>query len=94
MNGYPYTEKQILKAAIAAYECNRAFSVAMGDRTVVPWEWADELTKKVFIHGIGGFVTEGLLPFAEDANRRDVFRTVVTSVMSSMQAAEEALPGV
>ncbi len=88
-----YTEEQILAAAIAAYECNRSFSVALGDRTVVPWEWADELTKKVFVACASG-ATEGRLPFEGDACRRNIFRTVVASVLMALVGQEDTLPGV
>lgn len=88
-----YTEDQILKAAIAAYECNRAFSVAMGDKTVVPWEWADELTKQIFTICVRG-VTEGRVPFSDDQGRASIFKTVVSSVLESLISVEESLPGV
>jgi hypothetical protein len=90
---HDYTEEQILKAAIAAYESNRAFSVALGDRTVVPWEWADDFTKKVFTACVRG-VPEGRLPFAEDQPRASIFKAVVTSVLESLVNYEESLPGV
>lgn len=42
MNNYNYTDEQILAAAKAAHECNRAFCVAIGDNSQVTWEWAEQ----------------------------------------------------
>lgn len=53
---YDYTDEQILKAAIAAHECNRAFCVSIGDNTQVPWEWAESWQKESAINSVKGVI--------------------------------------
>lgn len=47
-----YTDEQILAAAKAAHECNRAFCVAIGDNSQVPWEWAEEWQKEASVNSV------------------------------------------
>ena len=47
-----YTDEQILAAAKAAHECNRAFCVATGDNSQVPWEWAEEWQKEASTNSV------------------------------------------
>lgn len=51
-----YTEEQILAAAKAAHECNRAFCVATGDTSQVSWEEAPEWQKESAVNGVKGVI--------------------------------------
>lgn len=62
MTNYDFTEEQILAAAKAAHECNRAFCVAIGDNSQVPWEWAEEWQRTSAVNGVRG-VIKGDGPF-------------------------------
>jgi hypothetical protein len=128
---YNYTDEQILAAAKAAHECNRAFCVAIGDNSQVPWEWSEAWQRDSAINGVKG-VLKGDGPveshvtwcnekFAagwkygpvKDAAKKEhpclvdyydlsfeqkakdaVYVIVVRSVLDSLRAMEETLPGV
>jgi hypothetical protein len=128
---YNYTDEQILAAAKAAHECNRAFCVAIGDNSQVPWEWAEQWQRDSAVAGVQG-VLNGNTPEQQhamwsnhkladgwkygpvkDAAKKEhpclvdyydlsfeqkakdaVYVTVVRSVLDSLRAMEETLPGV
>lgn len=56
MNNYNYTDEQILAAAKAAHECNRAFCVAIGDNSQVTWEWAEQWQRDSAVNGVKGVI--------------------------------------
>jgi hypothetical protein len=47
----------ILAAAQAAHEANRAWCLALGDRSQVPWEDAEDWQRKSAIEGIGSVLS-------------------------------------
>jgi len=51
-----YTDEQILAAAKAAHECNRAFCVAIGDNSQLPWEFAEQWQKDSALNGVKGVI--------------------------------------
>ena len=56
MNNYEFTNEQILAAAKAAHECNRAFCIAIGDNSQVTWEWAEQWQRDSAINGVKGVI--------------------------------------
>ncbi len=76
-----YTDKQILAAAKAAHECTRAFCLAIGDNTQVPWEWVEQQQRESYIHDVLG-VASGDIQVASKG-KDHIYITVVKAVLET-----------
>lgn len=94
-----YTDDQILKAAVAAYECNRAFHTALGDKSQVPWEWLEEFHRSAYFSG-AKTIAEKSVQYSpdflslKDAMSDSLFTCSVTAVLNCLSAREEQSAGV
>lgn len=91
MINYDFTDEQILAAAKAAHECNRAFCVAIGDNTQMSWEWASQEDKEAVLENVKQLIEGNLI---EVSAQHAVFNTVVKCVLRTIMENEETLPGV
>ena len=76
----------ILAAAQAAHEVNRAYCTALGDKSQPPWDDAPDWQVRSCIDGVKGVINGTELP-PEQNRKDDLFVSTVHALLAALETA-------